>query len=161
MQTTTSMATIVDSLDFSANQTRSDLQGELQLSRVAVSQLARFVKPLAARRLEGFVSGTLTLSPQPSPALPKIRASLTIEDAVLDGTLLTRRLNTELRMEDQFIIVESVRGNYAGGRIEVVGRIALMGGEGRLQVQLSSINASSGLKPFSDSASRFTSGAMS
>jgi len=126
----------------------------IELQRVAALGMSD------APRLRGVVSGDVRLSPKQSGRTAALIA-LVVDNVAVDGALLARRTNINARLASDAVIVDSINGSYAGGRVEATGRIALPSGIGRLQVRMSSIDATRGLVYFSPTVASYIAGKLS
>ncbi len=161
VHTTTSLAAVAGWFDLSASGRLGRLQGNVRFNQVGLGRAARLLNLGSHRRIDGFVSGAVTLVPHDNSELPQTVATLSFDNVAVDGTVLTHRLVAELSTDDIHLTVNSIRGSYAGGYIEAMGRIAMLGGVGRLQIRAAAIDASAGLMPISMSASQAAGGKLS
>jgi translocation and assembly module TamB len=84
-----------------------------------------------------------------------------VDNLSVDRRLVARRVYASLRAQGDVLIIDSVRGSFAGGQIDAAGRVALSDGRGTLQIRLGAINASRGLMFLSPNAENWGAGILS
>jgi len=137
------------------------VEGRLDVNRVSLRRIGGVLKPMFRRPLSGFVSGSINLGSTSRNAALSASARLAIDNLVLDRTLLTQRINANLRIDENALLVDSLRGSYAGGQIDAVGRIDLSSGVGRIDIRTAAIDAAKGLVPISATAAKYSAGILS
>ncbi len=152
VETTMSLASLFTPRYLGANNQLPKIEGNVDLNQVDIALATHLLRPNDRRRFGGTFSANVEL-PQ--------RAKLTISNANLDGKLLSQRIEADVELQGDQLQVNHVRGGYAGGRVEVVGRVNWRNQQGRLDVQLAAINASVGMKPISLTASQLADGSVS
>lgn len=164
VETTTQLTAVASWLDLSSTSTGFHTQGKVEFNRIRLSRAADVIQPRSNRRMDGFLSGEVVFGSEDQlngERLPEARGLLALDNVVLDGRLLTRRLNADLYLDRDRLTIRSLRGEYAGGQIDTVGLIGLSDKRGVLQVRLAAIDASRALMPVSTAASQYAGGLLS
>lgn len=136
---------------------REPLNTNLIFNKLDLKRLQTLV-PRSALRYGGQISGTALISNNGGLS---IEASLIANNLELDNKIISRRLTSDLSLQDGQLVFESLRGNYAGGRFEAVGGIDLSRMLGRLNVRLSSVDFARGMLLISPNVAALVGGAVS
>ncbi len=162
VDTTTQLADGASLSAFYESIIQSTTQGEFEANGVQLLDLTRTLTPENRRRIQGSVSakGQVNLIDS-GHGTTTGSATVIVDHASVDGQLLTQRLSAVLDYRQGRVQIRSLRGTYAGGRVEAVGDIQVPSGDGRLQVRLAAIDASTGLMPISENASSWAAGILS
>ena len=136
--------------------------GQLDVGPVLASRLfALWQSPAEAQRWRGRVQLNWQLE-EVDPASPRTSRLAITADALQYGQQpLTDRLTAQLIMIGDEIIVQSVSGSYAGGRIGATGRWGLGSSASQLAIQLTAIDASRAVLPFSPELGQTLAGRVS
>jgi translocation and assembly module TamB len=123
--------------------------GDAVGKQMKLEMIARALQFDRRKRWAGTVSMHLQQRPADSPSaagsLPTI--AIGVQDAFVDGHTISRRLDLQLRMKGDTIVIDQISGNYAGGNIWVQGSWSLRHGQRRIHCRLTRVDARVALLP--------------
>lgn len=136
---------------------RGATQVNLAFNQLDLSRL-RALMPGVTPSYAGLISGSVSATLGTNLA---IDTKLVVNSLELNNRMLSRRLIADLSVRDSQLTVNSLRGNYASGRIEAVGSVNLARMRGRLNVRLSTVDFSRGVLVISPALAELVGGAIS
>ncbi len=115
---------------------------------------------LAQRRWSGKLSAEIFAELE-NRAVREATIGLTAQNLTLDRMLLSRRVRIDARTLGRKISIDNATGNYAGGRVDINGIVALDAEDSQLNMRIISVDASQFFQPLSASTARQLQGRLS
>ncbi|TWU43941.1 hypothetical protein Q31b_14740 [Novipirellula aureliae] len=140
-------------IDFSA--------ASIELNRLVTFVPDRYLPSLRYRELRGRLSLDGTVE---TPS--EVSAKLRLDRLGLGPVVLSRQIDAVVRLSDRVMRIDRLTGNFADGRIDVVGRWDLQAGagplgEGNLDVRFEAVDASQSMLWVSETIASYVEGTMS
>ena len=130
---------------------------DISFTRINVRGIQSIFAP-ETQAVSGLLSGTGTLS-NSSPL--QLNARLTGNNFRLGSVPIASRFDSSFSLEDRQLQINWLRGNYARGRCDVVGRVNLAEITGQLTARLEAIDFARGALPISPALSNLVGGRLS
>ncbi|MGI9473293.1 MAG: AsmA-like C-terminal region-containing protein [Rubripirellula sp.] len=130
-----------------------DPEGHARVDRIRLDQMTRVLAPRYQRRVRGTLDLRLNyhVESETRSSVPACR--IVARDVALDGRTLTRQLDLTAMFRGDRLVVEQIRGSFAGGQLWADGDWTLGKGVRRLHVRVSGVDVSDALFPIAKSMS--------
>jgi translocation and assembly module TamB len=125
-----------------------DLSGRASISALRLNEVVRLIGPARLGRLGGDVSATVEIGQATNATGPQADINLTVVDIVLNGKSLGSRLDAKLKTVGPSVVIQSVQGAYAGGRVQAVGNWAPSGAGKQIKLFFTDVDLNAGLSPW-------------
>jgi hypothetical protein len=134
----------LSAVDFSGR----DLSGKATVKTMQVNELTRLLGPARWNRLRGDVSATVELGQATDSGVPQADIQLTASDLILAGKSLGSRLDIKARTIGSTVVIQSVQGAYAGGRLQASGTWSPGSTTKQIEVSFTNVDLNAGLSPW-------------
>ena len=136
-------------------------QGHARAERVRLDRVVSDLLPNFRRRVRGTADIRLTYQDESGSHRSVPTCQVDIRDLGLDGRVITRQLRLITMFRGHQIVLERIRGSFAGGRLWADGEWTLGKGTRQLQVGVSGIDISDAMFPLASSIGSSLEGTVS
>ena len=136
------------------------LGGSLIIRQLSVGDTLRIFSESPTHRYAGRLDGSIDFQSSKDRAL-RWQSDLSLRDLTIDRQSVSRLLTAKLSQADGVINVESIKGDYAAGNLQLTGQWALEEGNRVVQVRLVQAQGRLLLLPFSSSTDPWMDGLVS